>query len=666
MSKSAPKKKSRPVAEGGAKAASDHVTHVMRIQPTRETVESVAVAVVLAFLFRSFVAEAFVIPTGSMAPTLQGQHVDVECPECLYQYRANASGEARDGKIVVESVCPNCRYHLLLDREGKQNHRSFTGDRILVSKFAYELGDPQRWDVIVFKFPGNAKQNYIKRLIGLPNELIRIQHGDIHVAKRLFTMNAMEHEALEQGRVSEAMRVEFEAAGRKLPSDAEVRAYQSVPGSHDSQLIKNAWQIVDRAKGITYEVRHRTGVNEDMITEFFDPFQIARKPADKSMPLLQLVYDTAHQSTTLQDIGWPSRWRPADGAEGWTPFDGGYEVTADGESMLRYRHFFPTEEEWLRIEQTGDLPVMSHEGQLITDHYAYNDFADSSPYGTRDYEESDKQGMNWVGDLALEVDVEVEGDSGLLILDLVEGGVHFKCQINVETGEAKLTRSDGGVFGNGDKASPSPVGQTRITRQREYTIRLANVDDELRLWVDGDLIEFDATYVPQIRARPRWSAQDAGDFEPAGVGTKNLAATFKRLQVFRDIYYVALNSSQSRFESTVTWGAEKRVDFFRSPEEWSLKQAKEFFDGRNRVEFFVEDNCFMPLGDNSPASSDARMWDDDRSYGLLDDNLGYHAYPYFERDYLIGKAILIYWPHGWRTGIKFLQIPNVKRMGIIR
>ena len=38
----------------------------------RETVESIVIAVILAFLFRTFVAEAFVIPTGSMAPHNQG------------------------------------------------------------------------------------------------------------------------------------------------------------------------------------------------------------------------------------------------------------------------------------------------------------------------------------------------------------------------------------------------------------------------------------------------------------------------------------------------------------------------------------------------------------------------------------------------------------------
>ena len=58
----------------------------------------------------------------------------------------------------------------------------YNGDRILVSKFAYDFSPPERWDVIVFKYPEDAKTNYIKRLIGLPNDVIRIRDGDIAVS----------------------------------------------------------------------------------------------------------------------------------------------------------------------------------------------------------------------------------------------------------------------------------------------------------------------------------------------------------------------------------------------------------------------------------------------------------------------------------------------------
>src|ERR1700681_4812525 len=67
----------------------------------RETIESIAIAFALAFLFKTFEAEAFVIPTGSMAPTLMGRHKDVVCPECGFRYSASGSEEAdRDGNEI--------------------------------------------------------------------------------------------------------------------------------------------------------------------------------------------------------------------------------------------------------------------------------------------------------------------------------------------------------------------------------------------------------------------------------------------------------------------------------------------------------------------------------------------------------------------------------------
>src|SRR5689334_25338842 len=80
----------------------------------RETIESIVIAFILAFLFRTFEAEAFVIPTGSMAPTLQGRHKDVDCPKCGYHYRVSASqevdenGNQRGTCHVVSTTCPMC------------------------------------------------------------------------------------------------------------------------------------------------------------------------------------------------------------------------------------------------------------------------------------------------------------------------------------------------------------------------------------------------------------------------------------------------------------------------------------------------------------------------------------------------------------------------------
>ncbi len=106
----------------------------------RETIESVVIAFVLAFLFRTFEAEAFVIPTGSMAPTLMGRHKDLECEACGYPYQVSASCEVdengnvtEDCQTVFSSICPMCRY-VMTDLDSG-DYRSYKGDRILVAKF---------------------------------------------------------------------------------------------------------------------------------------------------------------------------------------------------------------------------------------------------------------------------------------------------------------------------------------------------------------------------------------------------------------------------------------------------------------------------------------------------------------------------------------------------
>src|SRR5262245_38280322 len=115
----------------------------------RETVESIVIAFVLAFLFRTFEAEAFVIPTGSMAPTLMGRHKDVYCPQCGHRYQVTASEDESAPQSAWECLagtCPVCRYTLpmrtdlpekLLANYSKgevRNQPSYNGDRILVNK----------------------------------------------------------------------------------------------------------------------------------------------------------------------------------------------------------------------------------------------------------------------------------------------------------------------------------------------------------------------------------------------------------------------------------------------------------------------------------------------------------------------------------------------------
>jgi hypothetical protein len=79
----------------------------------REIVETIVFVVVLVLLLKTFLAEAFVIPTGSMATTLLGYHKEVTCEQCKYPFRVNASEEveSKPADLVIEWTCPNCRFH---------------------------------------------------------------------------------------------------------------------------------------------------------------------------------------------------------------------------------------------------------------------------------------------------------------------------------------------------------------------------------------------------------------------------------------------------------------------------------------------------------------------------------------------------------------------------
>jgi signal peptidase I len=177
------------------------------VKGIKETIESILIAFILAFVFRAFVVEAFVIPTGSMAPTLLGAHMRFACKECGYQWDVGYSAQHEGADINIEEragrpyvvYCPNCKWKV--PRDDSLNPYVRYGDRILVLKYLYIpwISHPQRWDVVVFKSPEPVPPapdyvtNYIKRLIGLPGEWVMLLDGDIYVC------NDKDYESVEFG-----------------------------------------------------------------------------------------------------------------------------------------------------------------------------------------------------------------------------------------------------------------------------------------------------------------------------------------------------------------------------------------------------------------------------------------------------------------------------------
>ena len=564
-------------------------------------------AFVLAFLFRTFEAEAFVIPTGSMATTLMGRHKDVTCVRCGYPFQVSASAEMDprtgepSGNQVVSGTCPMCRYTMDFGSNNPQRPEcpSFTGDRILVAKFPYFFVEPQRWEVAVFRYPGGATTNYIKRIVGLPFETIIIRHGNLWVRRE----------------------------------------------------------------------------GEQVAT-------IARKPPAKVRAMLQPVFDNDYVPKLIE-LGWPARWLP-DGPSGvpsgWTASDNHRvyraDGTAPGEVWLRYHHFVPSSSDWQRLAPGAPPPAAAIRPQLISDFVAYNTDTVMPAYGRqavsgppwefpfepigepgRPYGPSPQSlGLHWVGDLALEVVLEVQSQAGEVVLELVKGGYRFRCSFDVATGRARLSISGQEGFG--------PTAQTAVRGPGKYRVLLANVDDQLLLWVNDRLVQFDAptTYDELGNRRP----QEA-DLSPVAIASRGAALTVRHLKIFRDAYYIAdrdLHGSHfliTDFDRVPPREGEPDpypyrllthesvAEFMSSPNLWDA------FTKRREVEFRLGADQFLVLGDNSAESKDSRLWGSEY---------------YVRRDLLIGKALFIYWPHSWDRlpyiRIPFPFFPNFARMGFVR
>ena len=56
-----------------------------------------------------------------------------------------------------------------------------TGDRIFGNRLAYINKDPQRLDIVIFKYPDDETQLFIKRVIGLPGETVEIRDGKVYI-----------------------------------------------------------------------------------------------------------------------------------------------------------------------------------------------------------------------------------------------------------------------------------------------------------------------------------------------------------------------------------------------------------------------------------------------------------------------------------------------------
>lgn len=644
-----------------------------RIAAGRETVEAFVVAFILALLFRAFLAEAFVIPTGSMAPTLMGAHKDLVCDQCGTSFQCGASRE-RSGPetnlVVVAGVCPNCRRVNSLDLADNSNHATFNGDRILVSKFTYMLSEPERWDVIVFKYPGNPKQNYIKRLVGLPGETLTLRHGDIYAR----------------------------------PTGSTQR---------DDVILRKPPRKLLAMRHLVYDTDHQSQALID-----------ANYPS-RWQPWTQGASDPPDDSWDVQ--------RSVDGLTASVD-----ATRTDRFHWLRYFHRWPDDDQWNKAtggESLGDVDPYS--SRAITDFYAYDSYVhvpagyvyDSRPSmrsgsrlqrmlnggyskgewnpkyrsgrgpeqfgGAAEWGGQDgarqglgRDGLHWVGDLIFEADVETSAESRELMLELVEAGVKYRCRIELESGRAEFSIDDiePRQFDEPAQSQGSgwPTAATSVRAGGRYAIRISNCDDQLLLWVDGDVIHFDRpTTFDSRRFRsnaenyPQFLATHPLDAAPAGLAVRGGKATVHSLRLDRDKYYISTNNSNfgiHDYDMNELWRLAngQSVSLADIQQVFGMRERWSEFVGwqtRRIVSFELDDDQFFPMGDNSPESLDARCWAGTKARIPLPRGVNRDAWvwsdkSYVPRDLLVGKALVVFWPHSWNSPVPFT--PNVKRMKLIR
>ena len=491
---------------------------------TVATLQSLIVAFVLAMTFRGFVTEGFVIPTGSMAPTLMGEHVLLHSEKTGSLYPVDSKYKSRASKVYDPMLG---KYPM--DASGLKSMRTRMGDRILVLKCLYPFAEPDRFDVVVFKNPtdpdGDA-ENYIKRLIGLPNEALWLVDGDVFVAPA------------------------------------------------------KAW--------------------DDLAA-----YEIQRKPQYIQRAVWQPIHDSDYVPSHPQRLrGYAPPWS----GEGWQTTGRSYRCDSAGTTTLSW----------------------SSDQLALSDWTHYNMFTEMRSFRARNAQN--------VSDLRVCADVVADAADLEMTFDLEARGHRFRFSIG--GGEATLhiqplEPAAGRTLSQSIEAPMPEAG-------RVYSVEFWQVDQAMSIFVNGRRVgaplEYD--WAPRQRIEhafgipfERWT-RETPEVPPRAAQLRwtfsGSPVTLHRVRVDRDLYYRP-DELTKQAEAQPT-----RPQYARLVESGSPA----FGTHPDKPAILGPDHYFM-LGDNSPASSDSRLWGNPHPYVAqqIDD----HPFVVHRR-LLLGKAWVVYFP----------------------
>ena len=111
-----------------------------------------------------------------------------------------------------------------------------TGDRLIGFRLAYLFHEPERGDIVIFKYPDDESQIFVKRVIGIPGDVIQISNGHVYV----------NGEQLEENYLREPMNNDGEELTYVVPADSYFMLGDNRNNSKDSRYWTNTFVSKDK------------------------------------------------------------------------------------------------------------------------------------------------------------------------------------------------------------------------------------------------------------------------------------------------------------------------------------------------------------------------------------------------------------------------------------
>lgn len=129
---------------------------------------------------------------------------------------------------------------------GSMEHTIEPGDDLFGLRIAYQFSEPQRGDIIIFYFPDDETQKYVKRVIGLPGENVKITEGKIYIDN---SGTPLEENYLKEEWVQATGPFEFQ-----VPEDCYLVLGDNRNDSYDARYWENTYVAKDEIIGKAYYI----------------------------------------------------------------------------------------------------------------------------------------------------------------------------------------------------------------------------------------------------------------------------------------------------------------------------------------------------------------------------------------------------------------------------